>query len=85
MLTKTLGITHSMRLLEAVAQRCSVKKLSLEITQNSQENTRARVSFLIKLTWSTHYTPELPSYRKQPIDLQSKSIDWFLYDSNFGV
>ena len=34
---------------EAVAQRCSVKKVFLEISQNSQENTCARVSFLIKL------------------------------------
>ena len=32
-----------------VAQRCSVKKLFLKISQNSQENTCARVSFLIKL------------------------------------
>ena len=29
----------------AVARRCSVKKVSLEISQNSQENTCARVSF----------------------------------------
>ena len=34
---------------EAVAQRCSVKKVFLEISQNSQENTCARVSFFIKL------------------------------------
>ena len=34
---------------EAVSQKCSVKKLFLEISQNSQENTCARVSFLIKL------------------------------------
>ena len=34
---------------EAVVQRCSVKKLFLEISQNSQKNTCARVSFLIKL------------------------------------
>ena len=34
---------------EAVARRCSVKKLFLEISQNSQENTCTRVSFLIKL------------------------------------
>ena len=34
---------------EAVAQRCSVKKVFLEISQNSQENTCATVSFLIKL------------------------------------
>ena len=34
---------------ETVVQRCSVKKLFLEISQNSQENACARVSFLIKL------------------------------------
>ena len=31
---------------EAVAQRSFVKKVSLELSQNSQENTFARVSFL---------------------------------------
>ena len=34
---------------EAVVQRCSVKKVFFEISQNSQENTCARVSFLIEL------------------------------------
>ena len=34
---------------EAVVQRCSVKKVFLEISQNLQENTCAIVSFLIKL------------------------------------
>ena len=39
---------------EAVAQMCSVKKLFLEVLQNSQENNCARVSFLIKLqAWGT--------------------------------
>ena len=35
--------------LKAVTQRCSVKKVFLEISQNSQENTCARVSLLINL------------------------------------
>ena len=34
---------------EEVVQRCSVKKVFLEISKNSQENTCPRVSFLIKL------------------------------------
>ena len=34
---------------EAAVQRCSVKKAFLEISQNSEENTCAKVSFLIKL------------------------------------
>ena len=33
---------------EAVVQRCSVEKVFLEISQNLQESTCARASFLIK-------------------------------------
>ena len=36
-------------IIEAVVQRWSVKKVFLEILQNSQENTCTWVSFLIKL------------------------------------
>ena len=39
---------------EIVVQRCSTKKVFLEIFQNSQENSYAKVSFLIKLqAWGT--------------------------------
>ena len=34
---------------ETVSRRCFIKKLFLKISQNSQENNRAGVSFLIKL------------------------------------
>ena len=34
---------------EAVVKRCFVEKVFLDISQNSQENTCVRVSFLIKL------------------------------------
>ena len=30
----------------------------------------------------THQVPVLSSYRNQSADLQSKSIDWFLYEGN---
>ena len=41
---------------EAVAQRCSVKKVFLETSENSQENISARVSFLIKLHgWALYF------------------------------
>ena len=33
----------------------------------------------------THQVLVLPSYRNQSIDLQSKSIDWFLYEGNTGT
>ena len=40
---------HYLNKSKAVAQTSSVKKVFLVISQNSQENTFARVSFLIKL------------------------------------
>ena len=45
---KPFSIGGSLKV-EAVAQTCSVKKLFLEISQNSQKNTSASVSILIKL------------------------------------
>ena len=33
----------------------------------------------------THYVPVLFSYRKQSIDLQSKSIDRFVYEGNTSI
>ena len=40
-----LGLSFAYLTIEAVAQRCSVKKMFLEISQNLQENICARVSF----------------------------------------
>ena len=51
-----LYLSHTTKVLaelETVAQRCSVKKVFLEISQNLQENTCASISFLIKLQVST--------------------------------
>ena len=42
---------------EVAVQRFTVKKLSLKILQNSQENTCARASFLIKLHDSNYIVP----------------------------
>ena len=47
--TNVFCFTHITQYLEALARRCFVKKVFLEISQNSQEKTRARASFLIKL------------------------------------
>ena len=45
----TLSASKLYFITEPVVRRCSVKKVFLEITQNLQENTCARVSSLIKL------------------------------------
>ena len=42
-------VLHVFLVPEAVTRRCSVKEVFLEILQNSQENTCARVAFSIKL------------------------------------
>ena len=45
-LCKDISLNHFLSVsLEAIVQRCSVKKVILEILQNIQENTCARVSF----------------------------------------
>ena len=56
---------------EAVVQTCSVKKVFLGISQNSQENTCARVSFLIKLQASALVAP---SDRSSRANLIFKSV-----------
>ena len=48
---------------EAVVQRCSVKKAFLEIPQNSQKNTCATVSFLIKL----HALGKIAKFLRTPL------------------
>ena len=50
-----LGCVHWEMIIEAVVQRCSVKKLFLKILKNSQESTCARVSLLIKLQTSGNF------------------------------
>ena len=45
---------------DVVARRCSVKKVLLDILQNSQENTCARGSFLIKLKLSARPEQNIP-------------------------
>ena len=40
---------HEIRLCRSSHRRCSTKKVFLQISQNLQENTCAKVSFLIKL------------------------------------
>ena len=42
-------MTEKFNMADVVARMCSVKKVFLKISQNSQEKTCARVSFLIKL------------------------------------
>ena len=46
---------HCVNAKEAVSQRCSVEKVFLKILQNSQQNTCARVAFLIKLQASPSF------------------------------
>ena len=43
------NVSGLMLKIEAVVRRCSAEKVFLEISQNSQENTCASISFLIKL------------------------------------
>ena len=45
---RSVILTHQIKV-EAVTRMSSVEEVFLEISQNSQENTCARASFLVKL------------------------------------
>ena len=59
---------------EAVVQRCSVKKVFLKNSQNSQENTCARVSFLIKFQaerlWHRCFPVNFVEFLKTPVFIE---------------
>ena len=68
---------------EAVVRRCFVEKEVLKISQNSQENTRAGVSCLIKLqtlafflhnTFGDCFDNDMPNSLRQVYDISLKSI-----------
>ena len=61
----TLNVTKTI-IIEAVAQMCSVKKVYLEISQNSRENSCAIVSFLINFAWKSLTSCQYPKYPKYP-------------------
>ena len=47
--------------------------------------TKTTQEEILKVIWDLSlYRPIFQSYRKQSVDLQSKSTDWFLYDENIG-
>ena len=62
---------------EAVARRCSIKKLFLEISQNLQENSCSRVSFLMKLQ-----TEEVCNFVKKETLAQVFSCEFFKISKN---
>ena len=67
--------------------RCSVEGVFLQITQNSQENNCARVSFLIKLQASAFFTENVLATASIDADIESRSsetrTEWNLNESYF--
>ena len=64
---------------EAVTQRCSVKKAFLEISQNSQENTCARVSvlnFIKKETLAREFSVNFAKFLRAPF--LKEHLRWLL-------
>ena len=65
---------------EAVAKRCSVKKVFLEISQNSEENTCARASFLETLLkkklWHRCFAVNIAKFLRTPF--LTEHLQWQL-------
>ena len=62
-------------LIEAVVRRCSVKKVFLEILQNSQENTCARVSVKKRL-WHRCFPVNFAKFLRTPF--LTEHLRWLL-------
>ena len=73
---KNLILYLGKKLSEAVARRCFVKMVFLEISQNLQENNCARVSFLIKLH------PEACNFIKKETLAQVFSCEFCVISNN---
>ena len=58
--------------------------LSCSIQSNNYEDNGGR-KFLIALIHVISHKSMLSSYRKKPLNLQSISNDWFLYDGKTGL
>ena len=58
-----------------------IKKKNVEPDRLGTNEWSPNVTFKINSSNATKF----PSYRNESIDLQIKSIDWFLYGNNFGV
>ena len=69
---------------EAVARRCSVKKVFLEISQNSQENTCARVcNFVKKETLAQVFPVNFAKFLRTPFP--TEHLRWLLLNIRFRV
>ena len=62
---------------EAAVKSCSIKKAFLEISQNSQENAYARVSFLKKRLWHRCFPVNFSKFLRTPF-LRNTSGQLFL-------
>ena len=70
---------------EAVVRRCSIKKVFLDISQNSQEITCARDSFLIKLqVWPVTLSKKSLWHRCFPVNFAKFLRTSFLQNSSGG-
>ena len=61
---------------EAVTRRCSVKKVFLKISQNSQENTCARVFFEKKRLWHWCFPVNFVKFLRTPFLIEH--LRWLL-------
>ena len=100
LLKKRINLNGSERLnTEAVAKRWSVRKVFLEISKNSQGNTCARISFLIKFQASNFLKKETLAqvlsceyceiskntfcYRTPPAVASVVKMDWKIFEKDW--
>ena len=78
---KTL-VLHLFERLALVVRSGATISAGIYLFKVNNRNIRARCEICLK---SAIKTPERCSYRNQSIDMQSKSMDWFLYGRRSGL
>ena len=77
---------------EAVVERYSVKKVFLKISQNSQRNTCARYSFLIKLQACNCFPVNFVKFLRRPFFIEylrclllNMRVSGIIYSNNSSI
>ena len=70
------SILSNIESIEAVVQRCSAKKVFLEVSQNLQEITCSRVSFLKERLWHRYFPVNVAKFLR--IHFYIEHLSWLL-------
>ena len=82
---KVLTQTDVCNYVSAIMSYTTFQACNSDINENYVERCYLSCDRIVRKNYINPLSATLPSYRKESIDLHSKSIDWFLYEGNTGT